>query len=148
MIDRDARDVAALVLREFADGLTSTAQYEHRYPESRIDPAIWEIFAQVWFFYSDVKTHTLTGRHALNDARRAFVERCIVFLKSDVEFQWPRQRFRPWSGLLRLLGFGRVLRRCEEFESDVGDKDAWPFLDRAQFEAWSHQQFDAQTSAR
>ena len=105
--------------------------YEQKYPRSKDDPALWEIWVQVWFFYSDVKTHTLTGKRALNDERRAFIERCILFLKSNAEFEWPRQKFRPWYGILRLLGFGRTLKRREEAEMSIGDKDVWPFLKKA-----------------
>jgi hypothetical protein len=94
---------------------------------------------QVWFFYSDLKTHTLTGKHALNDERRAFLERCILFLKSGTEFQWPRQKFRPSYGILRLLGLGWTLKRREEVGMSIGDVDVWPFLTKAQYEEMSHQ---------
>jgi hypothetical protein len=139
MVDRNARDVAAHVLRQFMEGSISNEEYEQRYPRSKDDPAPWEIWIQVWFFYSDLKTHTLSGKHALNNDRRAFLERCILFLKSNAEFEWPRQKFRPWYGILRLLGSGRTLKRREEEEMSIGDKDVWPFLKRAQYEQLAHQ---------
>ena len=139
MIDRHARDIAADVLRNFMEGSVSNEEYERRYPKSKRDPALWEIYVQVWFFYSDLKTHTLTGKHALNEEHRAFVERCILFLKSDAEFEWPRQKFRPWHGILRLLGFGRSLKRREDEEMSIGDKDVWPFLKKAQYQQMCHQ---------
>lgn len=139
MVDRHARDIAADALRDFVKGSISNEEYERRYPKSKDDPALWEIYVQVWFFYSDLKTHTLTGKHALNDERRAFLERCILFLKSDVEFQWPRQKLRPWHGILRLLGLERILKRREEEEMSIGDKEVWPFLRKAEYEGMSHQ---------
>jgi len=139
MVNRHARDIAAEALREFMEGSISNEEYQRRYPKSKDDPALWEIYVQVWFFYSDLKTHTLTGKHALNDERRAFLERCILFLKSDVEFQWPRQKFRPWHGILRLLGLGRTIKRREQEEMSIGDKEVWPFLRKAEYEGMSHQ---------
>jgi hypothetical protein len=138
MIDRHARDTGADALRDFVEGSISNEEYERRYPKSKDDPALWEIYVQVWFFYSDVKAHTLTGKHALDQERRAFLERCILFLKSDIEFQWPRQKFRPWYGILRLLGFGRILKRREEEEMSIGDKEVWPFLKQAQYQETRH----------
>lgn len=141
MVDRHARDIAAGVLRDFVTGSTTNDEYERRYPTSRNDPALWEIYVQVWFSYSDLKTHTLTGKYALSDTRRAFVERCILFMESDFDFRWPCQRFRPWYGVLRLLGFRATLRRREEEEMSVGDIEVWPFLRKAEYEgAFSKQQ--------
>lgn len=138
MIDHKARGIAADVLREFMEGSISNDDYERRYPKSKGDPALWEIYVQVWFFYSDLKTHALTSKYALNPERRAFIERCILFLRSDVEFEWPRQKFRPWYGILWLLGFRRILKRWEEEELGIGDKEVWPFLKKAQCESMSH----------
>ena len=134
MVNRHNRDIAADLLRQFTEGSLSNQEYEKKYPRSKDDPALWEIYVQVWFFYSDLKTHKLAGKHAPNEEQRAFLERCILFLKSDYEFQWPRQRFRPWDGILRLLGFKRTLKRQDESEMSIGDKDVWPFLKKAQYE--------------
>ena len=126
MVDRHARDIAADVVRDFMEGSISNKEYERRYPKSKSDPALWEIYVQIWFFYSDMSKHTLTGKHALNAERRAFLKRCLLFLKSDFEFQWPRQKFRPWYGILRFLGLGR--------EMTSGDIAVWPFFNAAQHE--------------
>jgi hypothetical protein len=135
MIDHDARTVAAEALQQFADGLLTNKEYEDRYPNSTVDPALREVRLQVWFLYSDVKTHTLTGKHGLSDENRIFVQRCILFLKSDCEFQWPRQRLRLWYPILCLLGFGRVLKRRDgEAYKRCGDEAFWPFTNKAQYE--------------
>ena len=78
--------------------------------------------------------HTLTGKHALNDDNLAFFDRCISFLRNDFEFQWPRQKFRPRYGLLRLVGLGGVVKRWDDEEMSIGDKEMWPFLKRADYE--------------
>src|SRR6266852_4943337 len=66
------------------------------------------------------------------------LERCLLFLSSDVEFQWPPPKFRLWYGILRLLGFGRTLKQREEEEMSIGDVDVWPFLRKAEYEEVSH----------
>jgi hypothetical protein len=134
MVDRRARNVAAEVIREFMEGSISNREYEGRYPNSKDDPVLWEIFVQIWFLYSDLKEHTLTGKHVLKRETRSFLDRCILYLKSDCDFQWSRQRFRPWLGLCRVLGLGRFIIRLEGKEMTTGDAEVWPFFKKAEYE--------------
>ena len=117
MITRHARDVAADLLRQLAEGMISNDEYERRYPAAKDDSALQAIFAVVWLFYSDTSDHTLTGQYSLNDDNRLLFQRCILFLKSDLEFQWPLPKLSFGYGFLRLLGLGHVLKRREEKES-------------------------------
>lgn len=134
MVNRHARDVAARALQEFTDGSLSNRDYERRFPKSKADPALWGIYSQLWFCYSDTSEHTMTGKHALTDEGRAFIKRCLLFLKSDLEFQWPSPRLRLWYPVLRLIGFGRVLNRQIEKQMSKGDADVWPFLKKTDYE--------------
>jgi hypothetical protein len=134
MVDRHVRDIAANVLRQFMEGSISNEEYEQKYPRTKSDPALREIFLQIWFFYSDIEIHKLTGKYALNDECRALAERCILFLKSDVEFEWPPQKFGFRYGILRLLGFGRILKQRDQRETSIGDHDVWPFFRHADYE--------------
>lgn len=134
MIDRHARDAAADTLREFMEGSISNREYERRFPRSKDDPALWGIYSNIWFCYSDTSEHTLSGKHALTDEGRAFIKRCLLFLKSDLEFRWPPTKLRLWYPLLRLIGLGRLVNRHVEKEMSVGDVEVWPFLKKAQYE--------------
>jgi hypothetical protein len=134
MVDRRARDIAANVVRDFMGGAISNREYERRFPIAKGDPAIWAIHTSLWFGYSDVSEHTMTGKHALNEEARVLVERCLLFLKSDLEFQWPPPKFRLRYGILRLLGLGRIVKGWEEKEMSIGDPEVWPFLERADYE--------------
>lgn len=129
MVDRNARNIAARVLREFMRGSISNEEYEKMYPTSDSDPSLWEIYLQIWFFYSDIREHSLTGKHALNVEQSAFVERCILFLRSDAEFEWPRQRFQPWQAVLQFFGSGKKIGKAA-----YGDENDWPFLNMTQYE--------------
>jgi len=134
MVDRHARDIAADAVRDFMGGSISNREYERRYPTTKRDLALWAIHTALWSGYSDVSEHTMTGKHALNDEGRALVERCILFLRSELEFEWPPPKFRVRYGLLRLLGLGRIVTQWEDKEMSIGEKEVWPFLRKADYE--------------
>jgi hypothetical protein len=134
MIDRHARDIAADAVRDFMQGSISNKEYERRFPTAKGDPALWAIYANLWFCYSDVSEHTLTGKHALGDDSRAILERCVLFLRTDLEFRWPPPKFRLRYGILRLLGLGQIVKRWEGGDVSIGDVEVWPFLRKADYE--------------
>ena len=146
MVDRQARDSAVKVLRTFMDGTISNYKYDDTFPKSGSDPALAAIWTNLWFYYSDVREHTLGAKHALTPEARALFERSLLFLKSDLEFQWPSPKLKLRFGLLRLLGFGRKLRQREEREMSVGDKDFWPFLHQADYQKIAQSKLDSRTS--
>jgi hypothetical protein len=139
MIDRHARDIAAEALLEFMEGSISNDEYERRLPRNKDDPALWAVHEQIWLSYSDLKEHTLTGKHALTEEGGAVFERCILFLRSDLEFQWPPPKIRLGYAILRLLGFGWLLKRREAEEMSIGDMEVWPFLKKAEYEEAARQ---------
>lgn len=108
MIDRQARDTAAKVLQAFMDGTISNVEYEDSLPRSKDDPALHAIHVQLWFYYSDLRQHKLIGKHTLSPEARALYERSVLFLKSDLEFQWPPPQLKLRYALLRLPGSGQV----------------------------------------
>lgn len=130
MVNRAARDIAAETVQRFMDGSISNRDYERRYPRAKGDSAVSAIYTNIWFCYSDIKEHFLTGKHALNDEQRALLHRCILFLRSDFEFRWPPPKFRLRYGILRLLGLKRVVEQWEAEDMSIGDVGAWPFLTR------------------
>jgi hypothetical protein len=109
-------------------------EYERRYPTSKADPALWAVYSHLWFCYSDVTEHRLIGRYGLTEENRRLLERCVLFLESDHEFQWPPPKFRLRYGICRLLGFGHVLRRREALELSAGDLEVWPFFKKTDYE--------------
>jgi hypothetical protein len=88
----------------------------------------------LWLGYSDVREPALSGTYPLTLENRAVYERCLLFLKSDLEFQWPPSDFKLRYGLLRVLGFGRALKRREDPEMSIGEKEFWPFLKKVDYE--------------
>jgi hypothetical protein len=134
MVDRHARDIAGDALQDLLRGSISNDEYERKYPIAKDDPALRAIFVQVWFYYSDMHEHKLTSRYVPSDASRAFLERCVLFLKSNLEFQWPKSEFRLRYGIMRLLGLGRIVERRIKQKYSVGDEEVWPFLKKTEYE--------------
>jgi hypothetical protein len=135
MVDRRARDIAADAVRDFMGGSISNREYERRFPTAKGDPALWAIHTALWFGYSDTSEHTMTGKHASNDEGRALVERCVLFLRTDLEFQWPvPSSLCLWYSFLRLVGLGWIATRWGKQDMSIGDVDVWPFLKKADCE--------------
>ena len=135
MIDRQARSQLAVCLRHLASGRISNDVFDERAPYSSEDRAVNAIWWQAWHLYSDLREHKLTGRDRLSQDTRRAVTRWIVFLHSDLEYQWPDL---PLDGLLgamlNLASLGHTGRRAYASWSQSGDIDVWPFLTRSQHE--------------
>jgi hypothetical protein len=116
------------------EGAISNDEFAQKFPRNQDDPALRAIYSEMWFFYSDTFEHRLSGKYALNEEQRANFERCLLFLRSNLEFQWPRPAYRLRYGIIRLLGFGRLLKRREKREMSVGDLEVWPFLRKPDYQ--------------
>jgi hypothetical protein len=95
MVDRIKRSKAAVVLQRFIDGEISQFDFEEQFPSSRSDCAMEAISNMVWFFYDDLREHRLEGEHALTPDTRAMFERCILFLRSELEYAGPTRFITP-----------------------------------------------------
>jgi len=137
MIDRVSRRAAGEGLRQLAAGLITNDQFEDRLPRSSGDVAIAEIRHQAWFLYSDLREYRFVGTDRLSAEHRREVARWILFLQSDLEYEWPRMS-GPISALLfvaNLCTVGRLGRGVARHFKRHGDFDVWPFIRRSQYEA-------------
>jgi hypothetical protein len=117
MVNRELRDKAAILIRQFAAGHIANFEYDDGYPIDSNDPILHEVYAQIWTCYDDIKHHTLTGRHALKDDGKEFFHRCALFLESELEYEWPSVGFSLSAPILRLVG-----RKPAEVDESI-----WPF---------------------
>ncbi len=94
MIDRDRRDALAQLLRQLCSGCLTNDQFEDAAgdllskPHARTDPAIQAIIKQAWYLYSDLREYQLRGKDALPPSVKREVARWIIFLHSDIEYEW------------------------------------------------------------
>ena len=132
MVDRKARDEFAELLRHFIAGRITNEEFEDQVPHSPKDLAIFEIW---WIatspFFSDDE-YTLTEEYRASDDERREIAKCVLFLKTDQEYQWPRHStLKELLGYLRyLVSFGRVpvYSSYELLDAAAGDLEAWPFI--------------------
>ena len=119
-------------------GQITNDEFEDRLlPLGSADPAVWEVFSSgAWCLYSDLREYRLTGKYRLPKEARREVTRWILFLKTDLEYEWPRLgRLRR---LLLLLGnvfsVGVLGIAYRKYFRRFGDWDVWPFLRRSDYD--------------
>src|SRR5260221_9704596 len=90
MIDKAARTQLAESLRHLAAGVISNDEFEKRRPRKSQDVAVRQVFSEgAWFLYDDLREHRLIGKDKLSDSARTDLARWIVFLKTDLAYEWP-----------------------------------------------------------
>ena len=144
MVDRVRRDRFAELLRHFGAGQLTNDEFVALQWQILDDPtlpdeALHAIAVQAWFFYGDTRTHRLKGKWALTQERRREFAKWIIFLHSDLEYEWPRRDIpKIWALLANMLtlGWWGRTRSREEVEHlrSIGDFDVWPFIHEADFE--------------
>src|SRR5688500_7396013 len=90
-IDRQSRDRYAELLRHFAAGRLTNVEYDDA-SDAYIaagDVALSEIWWQMWQTYDDIREHRLTGKDELPREGRTDVARMVLFLHSDLPYEWP-----------------------------------------------------------
>ena len=138
MIDREARDILAESFRHLVAGQISNDQFEDRLRRSR-DPGVNEVyFCGAWPLYDDLHEHKLTGKWAIKPEHKPIAARYLLFLKTNLEYEWPRRTGtrQLLAGLLSLLTlglFGRVFNRIRDKRSG-GDQHVWPFFRQGDYE--------------
>jgi hypothetical protein len=136
VIQRDRRRLAE-AMRHLAAGQITNDEFEERGFFRSEDPAVREIQSAAWQLYSDNRSYRLQGKHRLSDESRTAVARCVLFLDSPLEFEWPLGTWRQGGILYFVLncitvGFsGKLLLRQY---SEAGDFGVWPFIRTADYE--------------
>ena len=104
MVDLQARKNAADRLQQFYQCETTNDQFVESWDAIQSDDiALEEIYQVVWDYYDVLQTHKLEGRHSLDSISKGLFERCILFLRSDIEYPWPKNtRFTLPSDLYRM----------------------------------------------
>lgn len=117
VIDRASRDHFARVLRHFAAGLMTTSAFESRFGEavSRTrDLGVERVFCDgAYLLYHDLWPYRLRGRNRLSHEQRREVARMILFLHSDLPYEWPAEE--GWwlqNGESRMGCLGWFARQC------------------------------------
>lgn len=161
MIDRVRRDKLADSIHEFLIGLTTNYEFENARrtigrptfapPRPGDDPILSPMLERCFWYgfcHGDSDEYRLLGEYKLPAAQRAEILRWILFLRSDLEYQWPSFQFwaPSWNDLtypflwIGTLGYwGRLKRRrlkvVFEKSKTFANYDVWPFLTQNDFDA-------------
>jgi len=169
MIDKERRKKLAYHLRQLSVGQITNGGFENgimkdvtdgwrpeQYYRAKTakydDAAIVPMLETCWSLYDDTRQHKLVGRDKLHDESLKTIARCILFLRSDLEYEWPHfYMLNPifkFSILktfillaINILTLGRWMRQYrkkevaafEEFKK-LGDFEYWPFFRKIDYE--------------
>jgi hypothetical protein len=143
MVDRKARHAAAQLVIQFRDGLITNDEFSIPWVRTT-DRALKAIATMLWNSYSDTRVERFDASNPIDPATRALFDRCVYFLRSDLEYEWPRDDLawiEAYPKLLNGLTLGHLNRRliaeqgrAEEEMRKAGDLEVWPFLRRADLE--------------
>ena len=133
MADRTARDELARALRRLVADRITNDEFEDclssRVVRSR-DLGVQSVHLAVRQLYDDLHEHRLKGRHAIGRVGRRRVAQWTLFLRSDLEYEWPN--LVGWRGYVLALpnvvtfgAFGRIVRQWHDRR---GQAAAWPFF--------------------
>jgi hypothetical protein len=134
MVNREKRDLAGGLIEKFLSCEITNDDFDKSYPTGeKNDPAIDVIHDRLWGFWDDRHTHKLVGKYALDPEARALFDRCIAFLGSDLEYEWPPLEWRSLSQVfLRMIGLRRIAdargNEWTEKTRKLGKWDVWPFI--------------------
>jgi len=134
MVNREKRDLARQLIEKFLAGEITNDDFVNNYPcREKEDRAVVAIYERVWGYWDDRHTHKLMGKHELDPEARELFERCIAFLNSDLEYEWPTIEWWSFSrAILRKIGLRKRAdekadRYIEEMRG-LGKWELWPFI--------------------
>ncbi len=161
MVNKERRKKLALHLRHLSVGLISNDDFEEavmedisdgwlpeQYHRSKLaksdddDPIVKPMLELCWGLYDDTRNHKLKKSDALTKDALKIIVRCILFLPSDKDYEWPYfntnnplLRFSLKDLILSVLTLGHHYRNKREehivsyYEwQKLGDYDVWPFF--------------------
>lgn len=103
-VHREKRSELREKLRRLVDGEITNDDFDDYFGSGALegdDPALPAIGQLGWGLYSDTSTYKLTGASAVRGEARDCCDRALLFLTTDLEYEWPEMRCSPpsfWAG--------------------------------------------------
>ena len=137
-LDRTSRRRIAELLRHFVAGRITNDEFVARSPRRSRDLAVRQILSEgAWFLYDDLHEHRLTGKYRLSPEAREQVARWVLFLETDLPYEWPVVPLGVRFALmpLNVITLGLLGRLVQHYTSRGGPVQLWPFRRALDYEA-------------
>jgi hypothetical protein len=110
MIDSELRQRLSQDLRRLVTGRMTNDQFDNACEDNyddAIDLAVTRIAEFGYCLYSSDLPfpYRLRGRHALSASTRRTAARCVLFLRTEYEYEWPEYPPMPFASFCRGLAF-------------------------------------------
>lgn len=140
-------DFEGAIMDDITDGWLPEQYYRSKQVESD-DPIIQPMLELCWGLYDDTRQHKLVKSDELTKDALKIIARCILFLHSDREYEWPYLSFHSTlfkfslkDLILTILTLGQHYRIKKEEDilsfnewQKSGDYDVWPFFRKADYQ--------------
>ena len=133
MINKEARRAAATILEKISSERLTNYQLEDDWPAKSADRIVDELPDIIWCNYDDTPEQLLTPGH-FGESGHDFINRIILFLKSDQEYRWPEWNPPSFRTFFRRLFRLQTADHERELFAQHGDFNVWPFLRKEDFE--------------
>ena len=139
MVDRNARNRLADGIRHLAAGAITNWEFEDRAISASSDPAIHAVYLSgPWFLYHDIMRYRLRGRYRLSPAVRREAARWVLFLKTNLPYEWRLARGNALITIAWIVGnvvtLGLMAALAQRRFERHGDFAVWPFIRRSDYE--------------
>jgi hypothetical protein len=134
MVNSEKRHVASEMITKYLSLEITSDELSDDFPRDKSDPALGAIWENLWAYCDDMYSHKAEGKHQLPEEDRELFERCALFLRTDLEYEWPAFTWISFKWLLwRVLGRPqRIEQELDEFKTH-GDFEVWPFIRREDY---------------
>lgn len=135
------------ILDDISDGWLPEQYYRSTYAKTD-DPVILPILEVCWGLYDDTRNHKLKGPDQLSAESLKVIARCILFLHTELEYEWPAFdtkspifSFSLVDFLVCLLTLGQNFRKRRKAQliayeafKKTSDFDYWPFFRKSDYD--------------
>src|SRR6267378_6006063 len=103
MVNSEKRRLASELITKYLSLEITSDELNDDFPQDNSDPALEAIWSNLWFYYSD-RSHKAEGKYELPPEAKDLFERCVAFLRTDLEYEWPPTQWISFKyALWRLL---------------------------------------------
>ena len=89
MVNSEKRRFASQLITKYPSLEITNDDLSDDFPHDESDPAFGAIWNNLWAYYDDMYSHKAEGKHQLLGGDRELFERCALFLRTDLEYEWP-----------------------------------------------------------